>query len=108
MFGPKTVENPLGRMALLAVLVNITPKPLIDDLGETIQLGSLDLGFAPIARRNRKTQHLPHALARYPKMTRRRAATHAITTGNTNLAIQFHGENPPPSLKTERAKVAEF
>jgi hypothetical protein len=37
-----------------------------------------------------------------------RATTHAITTRNTNLAIQFHGENPPPSLKTERAKVAEF
>jgi hypothetical protein len=39
---PQPIKNPLGRMALLAVLADIVAQPLVDDLGEPIQLRTLD------------------------------------------------------------------
>ena len=41
-------------------------------------------------------------------MPRRLTLAHAFRTGQSNLPIQFHGENPPPSLSPERVKVADF
>jgi hypothetical protein len=46
-------------------------------------------------RRHRKTHDLLHALARYPEMTRCRALTHPLPTGEANLPVPFHGENTP-------------
>ena len=41
---PQPLENPLGRVTLLAALADIVPQPLVDDLGEPVQLRPLDLG----------------------------------------------------------------
>src|SRR5947208_2907486 len=97
----KPIKNPLGRVALLAVLANVVGQPLVDDLGKLVQLGPLDRRRPPIPRRYRKAQHLLHALARNPKMTCRLARTHPVPTGKTHLQIQFHGENAP-ALPAER------
>ena len=89
------LEHPLGGVALLSVLAEIIPQPLVDDLGEPVQLRSPDRRGPPISRRNRKAQHLPHALARDPKMARRRALAHAVPAGETHLPIKLHGEYAP-------------
>ena len=92
---PQPFENTLGGVALLAVPALILSQPRIDNLGEPIQLRPLDLGPPPVTGRHRKTQHLLHAVARNPEMTRRRTLTHAVSTSKTHLPIQFHGENTP-------------
>jgi hypothetical protein len=43
------LQNPLGRVALLAVPALILGKTGIDDLGEPVQLGTFDLGLAPVS-----------------------------------------------------------
>ena len=92
---PQPIENPLGRVTLLALLPDIIAQPLLDDLGEPVQLGPLGRRRPPIPRRNRKPHHLLHALARYPKMPSRCPLAHAIPAGKTNLPINLHGENTP-------------
>ena len=52
VFIPQPLKNPFGGMALLAVAAEILCKPLVDEAGETIQPGPLDLCLAPIARRH--------------------------------------------------------
>ena len=89
------LEHPLRGVALLGALAEIVPQPLVDDLGEPVQLRPPDRRGPPIPRRNREAQHLLHALARDPEMTRRRALAHPVPTGETNLPIQLHGENAP-------------
>jgi len=37
----KPIKNPLGRVALLAVLANVVAQPLVDDLGNSSSLGRL-------------------------------------------------------------------
>ena len=101
---PQPIKNPLGRVTLLAVLANIVAQPLVDDLGEPVQLRPLDRHRPPIPRRYRKAQHLLHALARNPKMTCRLARTHPVPKGETNLQIQFHGENPPALPAARKGK----
>ena len=91
----QSFQHPLGRVALLAVPSPILGKPGIDDLGEPIQLGPIDRGLAPVSRRNRKTQHLPDAVTRNPEMQCRRSRTHAVSTGQTDFPVKFHGENTP-------------
>lgn len=59
----QTVEDALGSMALLAMHIPIALKPRVDDIGEPIQLRSLDRCSAPVAGRNRKRQHLLHSVA---------------------------------------------
>src|SRR5258708_20629237 len=97
----KPIKNPLGRVALLAVLANVVAQPLVDDLGKLVQLGPLDRRRPPIPRRYRKAQHLLHALARNPKMTCRLARTHPVPTGKTHLQVPFHRANAP-TLPAER------
>lgn len=92
---PKPFENPLGRMALLAIPALILHQPSVDDLGEAIQLGPSGLGLAPVSRRQRKAQHLPDTVARNPKLPRRFSPTHAAPTRQTDLPIQIQGENTP-------------
>src|SRR5271156_6822970 len=98
---PQPIKNPLGRVTLLAVLASVIAQPLVDDLDKPVQLRPLDRRCPPIPRRYRKPQHLLHALARNPKVTRRLARTHPVPKGETNLQIQFHGENAP-ALPAER------
>src|SRR6202008_3498322 len=101
-------KNPLGRVTLLAVLASVIAQPLLDDLGEPVQLRPLDRRLPPIPRRYRKTQHLLHALARNPKVTRRLARTHPVPYGETNLQIQFHGENAPALPDARKGKRGPF
>jgi hypothetical protein len=82
-------------VALFARPPDIVPQPLVNDLGEAVQLRPLDRRRPPIPRRSRKAQHLLHAVARNPEMTRRSAFTHAVPTRETDLPIKFHGENTP-------------
>ena len=89
------IEHPLGRVPLLGALAEILPQPLVDDPGEPVQLRPPDLGPSPVPRRHREAQHLLHALARDPEMTRRRALAHAVPTGETDLPIELHGEYAP-------------
>ena len=89
------IEHPLGRVTLLARTANIFGQPLIDDLTEPVQLRPTDRRRPPIPGRNRKPHDLPHAVARYPKVTCRLSPAHAITARKANLPIQFHGENAP-------------
>jgi hypothetical protein len=89
------LEHPLRGVALLGALDEIVPKPLIDDLGEPVQLRPPDRRRPPIPGRHREAQHLLHGLARNPEMTRRRALAHAVPTGETDLPIQIHGEDAP-------------
>ena len=102
------LEHPLGGLALLSVLAEIIPQPLLDDLGEPVQLRPPDRCGSPASRRHREAQHLLRALARDPEKTRRLTLAHAVPTGQTDLPIKLHGENTPPSPQPERAKVADF
>ena len=101
---PQPVKNPLGRVTLLAGPANIITQPLVDNLGEPVQLRPLDRRHPPIPRRNRKTQHLLHALARNPEVTCRLARAHPVPNGETNLQIQFHGENAPALPAARKGK----
>ena len=49
---PRPLKNPLGGMPLLAVPAEVFQQPLVDEAGETVQLGPLDLRRAPIAGRH--------------------------------------------------------
>ena len=89
------LEHPLGGVTLLGVLAEIVPQPLVDDLGEPVQLRSPDRRGPPIPRRNREAQHLPHALARDPEMAAAARSLMPSRTGQTNLPIKLHGENAP-------------
>ena len=57
--------------------------------------GRMTPEYAPVSRRNRKTQHLPDAVTRNPEMQCRRSRTHAVSTGQTDFPVKFHGENTP-------------
>jgi hypothetical protein len=89
------LEHPLRGVALLGALDEIVSQPLVDDLGEPVQLRPPHGRRPLIPGRNRKAEHLPHALARDPEVTRRRACAHPVPTGETNLPIQLHAENTP-------------
>ncbi len=102
---PQPIKNPLGRVTLLAVLADVVAQPLVDDLGEPVQLRTLERRRAPIPRRHRKAHHLLHALARNPKMTCRLTRTHPVPYGETDLQIQFHGENAP-ALPADRKGIS--
>ena len=92
----KTLENALRRVLLLAMVVVAVPaQPLVDESGESIELGTAHRGRAPVPRRNAELEHLPHALARDTEMARRRALAHPVPARQTYLAIQLHGVNPP-------------
>ena len=55
VLGAKPVEDTLGRVALLAQLLQILLQPLVDDLGEPVQLRAPNRCRPPIARRHLKT-----------------------------------------------------
>ena len=95
VLGAKPVENALGRVALLAQLLQILLQPPVDDLAEPVQLRTPNRCRSPIARRHRKAQHLLHALARNPEMKRRRTLAHPVPAGETDLPIKFHGMHAP-------------
>ena len=78
----------------LAVDTAITFQPAVDEPSKPIQLGALYGRRAPIARRNRKRQHLTNAVARNPEMPRCLPLAHAVRTSQTNLPVKFHCENP--------------
>ena len=55
VLGAKPVEDTVGRVALLAQLLQILLQPLVDDLGEPVQLRAPNRYRPPIARRHLKT-----------------------------------------------------
>ena len=95
VFIAKPLEHPLRRVALFAVDLAITLQPTVDDPGEGIQLRPLDRCRPPITGRDRERHHLADAVARDVEMPRGFSLAHALRTGQPNLPIQIHGENPP-------------
>ncbi|ALI56309.1 mobile element protein [Celeribacter marinus] len=89
------LKNPFGSVPLLAVPVEVVLQPLIDEAGEPVQLGPLDLRRSLISGRDRKHHHLRHARTRYPKMVRCRPFAHAAPTREADLPVKFHAENTP-------------
>jgi len=59
---PQPIKNPLGRVTLLAVLADIVAQPLLDDLGEPVQL-----------RRSAPSADTPAAPKSSPSSSRSRA-----------------------------------
>src|SRR4029453_16501572 len=102
---PQPIKNPLGGVTLLAVLTVVVAQPLVDDLGEPVQLRPLDRCRPPIPRRHRKTQHLLYAFARNPKVPCCLPRTHPVPNGETDLQIQFHGENAPALPAARKGKT---
>jgi hypothetical protein len=93
---PQAVENPLGRVPLLARTVQVLAQPRVDDLGEPVQLRPLHRRRPPVARRHRVDDHLVDAVARDPEVARDRPFAQALPeVGPPNLPIQLHGENAP-------------
>jgi hypothetical protein len=95
MLVSQPLEHPLRRVALLGALAEIIPQPLLDDLGEPVQLRALDLRPTPVPRWNRERQHLLYGVARDPEMPGRLTLAHAVSTSQANLPIQLHCENAP-------------
>ena len=71
MFVAKPFEDPLRRVPLLAVNRAVFFQNAVDDCREWRQLRALRRLAAPISRRFRMPQHLPHRLTRYAKSTGR-------------------------------------
>ena len=95
LLAAQPVAHPLDRVALLARPPTVLLKRLVEKLGEPNELRPLDHYLAPIPRRLRKAQHLPHALAGCSEMPRRPAVAHPLPARHSYLAIQLHGVNPP-------------
>ena len=91
----RSIWMPRLQGMIWCVRIQILLQPLIDDLGEPVQLRAPNRCRPPIARRYRKAQHLLHALARNPEMTRRRTHAHPVPARETDLPIQFHGMHAP-------------
>jgi hypothetical protein len=88
-------KNALGGVALFTGTLQIVLHPLIDEDGEPIQLGPLDLRRALIARRHREHHHLLHARTRNPEMASSLPFAHTATTREADLPVKFHAENTP-------------
>lgn len=93
--------HPLRCVALLAMHIPIAVKPGVDDPGEGIQLRPLHCRLPPVARRNRERHHLADAVARDIEMPRRLPLAHTLRTGQPNLPVHIHG-NDPPALPAAR------
>jgi hypothetical protein len=78
MLVAKTLENPLRRVALLAVDGSVLRKNTVYNIREGTQLRTLRRMTAAIAWRLRMPQHLPHRLARNAKPTSRLALTQPV------------------------------
>jgi hypothetical protein len=105
MLVPQPVENTPGRVTLLARAIGVLAQPLIDDLGEAVELRPFHRRRPPIPRRRRVNDHLVHAVARDPEVTRDRALAHALPeVGLTNLPIKLHGENAPALPAARKGK----
>ena len=75
-----------------------------DDPGEGIQLRPLDPCRPPITGRNRERHHVTDAVAQDVEMPRRLPLTYALSTGQPNLPLQIHRENPPPLPVARKGK----
>ena len=84
---PQTLKNALGGMALLPVPAEIVLQPLINEAGEAIKFGPLDICRSLISGRDRKHHHLLHARARNPEMASCHPFAHAAPTREADLQI---------------------
>ena len=80
-------KNALGGVALFTGTVQIVLHPLVDEAGETIQLGPLDLRRSLITGRDRKHHHLLHARTRDPEMAGGLPFAHTAPTREADLQI---------------------
>ncbi len=91
MLVAQPLEDPFGRVPLLARRRAVLLKNAIDDAGEGIELGAMRWMMPPITRRHRKPQHLGNCLAMKPEYPRRLADAHPINmAGTANTPIQLH------------------
>lgn len=81
----ETIEDPLRRMALLAVNRAVIRQNTVNNSRERIQLRARRRLVSPIARGLRMAEHLLHRLSRYAKPTCHLALAQAINmAGQTN------------------------
>ena len=98
------LEHSLCCVPLLAMDLAVNVQPAVNDPGERIQLRPLHGGSSPVSWRNRERHHLADAVTRDVEMPRRLSLTHALRTGQSNLTIQVHGENPPTLPAARKGK----
>ena len=105
---PQPLEHPLGGVALLGALPEIVPQPLLDDLGEPVQLRPPDLGASPIPRRNREANIFRTLSREIPKCLA--ASRWLMPSAQARRTFRYSStvKMPPPSPPPERAKVADF
>jgi hypothetical protein len=65
-------------------------------------------GLVPAAPKSSASSSRARAKSQSDVPPRAHSSRPPVPTGKTDLQIQFHGENPPPSPLDGRAKVAEF
>jgi hypothetical protein len=108
MLIPEPLEHPLRGVALLGALAEIVPQPLLDDLGEPVELGRLtgaDLrypgGTEKLSIFFTLSREIPNCLAASRRLM---PSAHARRTIRYKSTVKI----PPPSPQPERAKVADF
>ena len=82
----ETVEDPLRRMALLAVNRAVIDQNTVNDSRERIQLRARRRLAAAVARGLRMAKHLLHSLSRYAKPTCRLALAQTINMTGQSYA----------------------
>ena len=90
----QAVEDPLGRVALLAGRRTIPFQPAVDDCDEPVQLRAPDRRLTPVPRRGRIGQHLGNAVPRDVEMLRSRPLAHPFRASQPYLQVKFHGIDP--------------
>ena len=83
----QSFKNALGGVALFTGTVQIVLHPLVDEVGEPVQLGPLDLRRSLITGRDRKHHHLLHARTRNPEMASGLSFAHTAPTREADLQI---------------------
>ena len=95
----KTFEDPLRRVALLAVDRAVRFQNIVNDSGEGIKLWPLDWLATAVARWLHMPQHLPYRRSCNAKPTCRLSLAQSVNmTGQPNTQIKLHGIHLPPSI----------
>ena len=78
VLGPQPLEDPLGRVPLLARALLVVFQDRVDHALPRAQLRPPHRLLPLVARRHRILQHLANRLARQPKLPRRRPPAHPL------------------------------
>ena len=95
VLGAQALIDPLGRVPLLGRGGAVRLQDLVDDRGESLELGARGRLGAPVARRHREGQHLAHGVAVDAKAPCRLALAQPLDmAGVANPSVELHREHP--------------